>query len=385
MMQFSTIDSYATSHNSRFNNTESNIVSIKKRWDDSYSSLSRVQQRVVDHALRSALNEFARRNPSITTFADVQKSLVRAEKGIMSSIKIDTTMQRLLDINWVIHLINKFKVTNVLAVNAYQPSLDTEEYIAWDGQHTVMILWLLATQHFGENIDNVIVPLCVSQSTSKPDMRDALTTLNSNEGKKTFDAFDLFEQKVYGVRADGSDRPTWKEADDKQRVIEEHGLFLTSKKYSNHTNPGAISRMQEVNKLSVPTLGHLCDYLVYVGAQNRPVEEKELVMMAYFFNSCKLATDVTVTDQMIRDIANVSMTYWNNDFTPTSIFWAKVGIAYTNWYKKAINPEGKPDLKKEAVHGYPFLVKQLEKYLPTYQFPGTRSNSEFVPDELDLF
>ena len=386
MMQINKIGSYATQQNARFNNTASNILTVKQLWDKKYSDLPTFKQRAVDHALSSAIAEFKHRNPSFKSYADVKKWLVQTQDVPMSSVKIDTTMQRQLDIEWVINVLNIFVATNVLPIQVYRPDQTKDDFLAWDGMHTLTLLWIIATQIYGEDIDKITIPIGINQSSLKHEMRVSFVTLNGQEGKKFLDAYDIYEQMVFGVRIDKSENPSWKIAEEKQQVVESHDLFITSKKFNNHNKAGAISRMQEINKLSVETLKHLCDYLVLVGAQYRPVEEKELVMMAYFFESCRLAKDVTVTSKMISDIVSVTNKYWSNDFTPTSIFWAKVRNAYDNWHHR-INKDNDivPYLKKEPVHGYPFLIKQFEKDLPNYVFPSNRSNSEFVPAVEDLF
>lgn len=375
---------YASTKNARFNNTASNVQTIKQRWDDTFKNLPILEQQAITHALSAAVAEFQRRNPHYKKFADVKSELAKAIDVKMTKVKIDGTMQRLLNIGWVIQLLNIFATTKVIPIQVYQPDAKKDEYLAWDGQHTLILLWLIATQIFAENPDYIDIPVNVYASHLKPEMRQSFVDLNGPVGKRGLDQFDMFEQMVYGVRIDKSTNPVWVAAEEKQRVIESHGLFLTSKKFGDHDQPGAISRTQEVMKYSAETLGWICDYLVAVGAQGRPVEEKEMVMISYFFESCRLAPNVKVTKSFINDIAGTVKKHFAADFSPTSIFWAKATIAYKNWHATHI-VHGTPRFNKEPVHGYPFLVKQLEKDLPKYNFPGARSSSEFNPDVADLF
>lgn len=375
--------SYASVKNSRFNNTASNIVSIKQRWDETFNSLPLLEQKAITAAIEAAVDEFRRRNPNITSWRKLRKELARAIDVKMSEIKIDGTMQRLLNINWVIHLLNIFVATKVIPIQVYQPDTKKSEYLAWDGQHTLVLLWLIATQIFGEDPDTIEVPVNIYASHLKPEMRQSFVDLNGPTGKKALDQFDHFEQMVYGVRVDGSTNPLWVLAEQKQTAIESRGLFLTSKKFGDYDQPGAISRSQEITKYSPEVVGWICDYLVAVGAQTRPVEEKEMVMISYFFESCRLAK-VKVTSKYIKDVANVTKNRFKADFSPTSIFWTKAGIAYKNWHASHIGT-GLARFNKEPVHGYPFLVKQLEKDIPGIKLPGARSSSEFQPDAKDLF
>jgi len=375
--------SYAADKNARFSNTASNIRSVKERWDETYKNLPLAERQTIDYALEAAVNEFQRRNPTITSFRKLRKELARAIDIKMPQIKIDGTMQRQLDIQWVLKLLNVFVTTKVIPIQVYQPDPKKEEYLAWDGQHTLVLLWLICTQIFAENTTDIEIPVVIYSSHLKPKMRQSFIDLNGPAGKRGLDAFDHFEQMVFGVRIDGSKNPLWILAEQKQTVLESHGLFLTAKKFGDLDEPGAISRAQEVMKYSPEVLGWICDYLVHVGAQTRAVEEKEMVMISYFFESCRLAK-ITPSKKMIADIAGVAKNHWEADFSPTSIFWAKASNAYKNWHAEHIM-YGTPRFSKEPVHGYPFLVKQLVKDLPNYKFPGSRSSSEFNPSTKDLF
>ena len=377
------VTSYAARKNARFKSLTSNIQTIQQRWNDTYNSLPKQSQMVVDYSLDAAKAEFRRRNPHIKSFKDVKKYLASANDMTMSDISIDGTMQRLLNIHWVLELLNRFVATKVVPIQVYKPE-GSDVYLAWDGQHTLVLLWLITVHLFEEDPANVQIPVNIYSSHFKPEIRVNFVELNGPIGKKGLDQFDLFEQMVYGYFVDGNKDPLWKEAADKQTIIESHDLFVTSKKFGDEDQPGAISRMQEVNKLTVESLGWLCDYLVAVGAQNRPVEEKEMVMMAYFFERCRVAKDVTVTQQFIYDVANLTQRLWNADWSPSSKFWIKASNAYANWHATHVGV-GTPRFNKEPVHGYPFFIEQLKKDLPHYTFPENRSTSEFSPAVEDLY
>ena len=377
-------NSYADQKNARFNNSASHVVDINTRWTSTLKNLPARQQQVIAHALSAAIQEFHRRNPTIKTWKDVESRLARAVSKKMTVVNIDETMQRLLNIEWVIELLNKFVATKVVPIQVYQPDPNVEEYLAWDGQHTLVLLWVIAVHIFGVDPDKVKIPVNVYDSHFKAEMRSGFVSLNSNDGNRQLDLFDLFEQKVFGVRVDHSSDPDWLLAEQKQCVVEKHGLFLTSKKFGDDDMPGAISRMQEVNKLNPETLDWLCEYLVAVGANNRSVEEKEMVMMAYFFDRCRLDR-IKVDTKFIYDIAAVSKRHWGADYSPTSPFWVRANMAYVVWHSNANGVNARTHFNKEPVHGYPFMVEQFKKDLPKYKFPHPRTSSEFVPDQLDLF
>jgi len=163
------------------------------------------------------------------------------------------------------------------------------------------------------------------------------------------------------------------------------GFFVTSKKFGDENEKGAISRLQEINKLDVDSVNHLMKYLALVGANQRSVVEKEMVMMANFFERCKFAK-IDVDDTYISHIAGANLEAFNADFTPSGKFWTRAKNAYHNWYEQ--NGWGdRPRFRAEPVHGSPFLVEQLLKSLKGTELfiPRTSSNSEFRPFKKDLF
>lgn len=380
---FGVPSNYAATKNARFNDAGSSIKTVRQRWDETYNQLPVNQQRAIDYALMAAKAEFHRRNPTFKTWNDISSQLAKAYTVTMSSVDIDATMQRQLNIEWVLNLLNTFVVTKVVPIQVYQPDATEDKYLAWDGQHTLVLLWLIATQIFEQDPENITIPVNVYASHLKHEMRANFIDLNSEVGKKMLELFDKFEQMIYGVRVDKSTNPTWVEAELKQQIIEDAGLFVTAKKFGDHEEAGAISRLQEINKLGTEAVSWLCLYLVAVGCQNRAVEEKEIVMMAYFFERCRLAK-IKVTPDYIFGVAGVAKQHWAADFSPTSKFWVRVSNAYGRWHAKHV-VYGTPRCNKEPVHGYPFMIEQLKKDLPKYSFPENRSSSEFTPFAEDLF
>ena len=378
---FSAAETYADSRNARFSCTESNIRTIKQRWDETYAALSPSQQRLVDDNLELAKSEFRRRNPNLNNWMDL--CLAEAKPAQLSQLNIDGTMQRQLDIWWVLKLLNNFLSTMVVPIQVYRPNPAKDQYLAWDGQHTTVLLWLIATQLFEEDPANVVIPVNVYQSSLKAEMRANFIKLNSSEGKKQLEAIDIFEQQVFGVRVDHSTNPYWLETELKQQAIEKHGLFVTAKKFGDDTEPGAITRLQEINKLSSKTVDNLCQYLSIVTGLNRPVEEKEMVMMAHYFDRCSRG-GITVDRAYVSELACIAQLLWDADFSPTGKFWTRVSNAFQNWHTATSYSAYSGRFNKEPVHGFPFLIAQLQKSF-SRPVPASDSRSEFVPIPQDLF
>lgn len=381
LMINTTQKSYADIKNERFSTNTDYVITAKQRWEETYNALPSYHQERVDYMLEQAKSEFRRRNPDFTAWNTLP--LAEAKSLTMNQVNIDATMQRQLDIYWVLKLLTQFTATKVVPIQVYKYKDD--QYLAWDGQHTLMLLWLIATQLFEEDPSTIEIPVNVYQSELKSEMRSNFVSLNSPEGKKGLDPIDSWEQQVFGVRVDGTKNPIWVEVEQKQRVIESMGFFVTSKKFGDEKEAGAITRLQEIAKLDVNTVKHLMRYLALVGATQRPVVEKEMVMMASFFERCKFAR-IKVDNAYISQIANVTLTAFDADFSPSGKFWTRASNAYHNWYAK----HGQGDygrFNKEPVHGSPFLTAQLLKSLKGtgLLIPQSSSKSEFRPFAKDLF
>jgi len=381
LMINSSQQSYADLKNERFSTNADYVITAQKRWEETYDALPERQKERVDYLLQQAKSEFRRRNPNFTSWDTLP--LAEAKSLVMNQINIDATMQRQLDIFWVLSLLTQFTATKVVPIQVYK--YKKNKYLAWDGQHTLMLLWLIATQLFEQDPNTVEVPVNVYQSELKSEMRSNFVSLNSKEGKKQLDPIDIWEQQVFGVRVDGSKNPEWIIVEQKQRAIEAMGFFVTSKKFGDENEAGAITRLPEINKLDVQTVTNLMKYLALVGATQRPVVEKEMVMMANYFERCKFA-GIDVDDAYIAQIANATLTAFDADFTPSGKFWTRASNAYHNWYAHY----GRGDVgrfRSEIVHGGPFLSDQLLKTLKGtgILIPRSSSNSEFRPLAEDLF
>lgn len=381
---------YAAIRNKRFSNKQGLSVTIAKRWNDLIAAMTTTEQASVQQQLNNAIAEFQRRMPHVKSWSDLD--LVESKTVTMTAIYIDVTIQRLLDVNWVLKILNKFKETMVMPISLYKD--DNGVYHARDGQHTLIMLWLVATKILGENPDNIQIPVNIYKDKTRAEVRENFITSNS-DGKLPLDAFDIYEQKVTGVRVDGSKNPEWLDAERKQQHIENNGLFITAKKFGDDDQSGAISRLHEINKMSVDAVKNCCEYLKLVGCDKRPVDEKEMVMMGQFFDRCYHAEqfyktnkkdnppNVVVTTAFIKDLATTTTKLWDADFAPDSKFWKKGAVAYSNWHKTTgINT--KPKFLSEPVHGLPFMLACLNKHF-SYVIPENRSTSEFTPDEKDLF
>ncbi len=372
---------YAAQANAYYKTTTNNCVSLDVRFQDTINAMPPHDQMTVNHMIAQSVAEFKRQYSHVKSWEDL--TLAQAVYVPLYDIFIDTTMQRMLDLHWVAKILAKFKTTKVVPIQVYRD--DSGRLCAWDGQHTAMMLWLICVHVLKLNPADVKVPVNIYSSSKKSEMRECFLDLNSSEGKKTLDLIDHWMQQVFGVRVDNSKNPEWVETEKKQSLIESYNLFVTHDKFNNAHMPGAISRLQEVNKLGLKPLTWLCKYLDAVMNGQRPVVEKEMVMMSHFFLRCYV-DNIPVDDNYIQQLASIALLNWNGDFSPEGRFWAQVKVAYDRWH--ASNPMNgmiTPKLSKEPIHGFPFLLAQLAKSMPGAALPRNTSNSNFWPANKDLF
>jgi len=379
--------SYASIKNAQYSNTQSAVRTIAQRWKETYDNLSDYNKLLVDLTLEQAKAEFRRRNPNLKKFE--QLALAEAKEALMAQLNIDGTMQRQLDIFWVLKLLNDFLETMVVPIQVYRPDPTKDEFLAWDGQHTLVLLWLIAVHILEQNPETLIVPVNIYKSSLKAQMRSTFISLNSKQGKKQLEPIDLWQQMVCGVRIDGATDPYWVEIELKQRHLEKMGLFVTAPKFNDQTMPGAITRLKEIKDLSVDAVANLSVYLALATKLQRPVAEKEMVMMAHFFDRCE-ADKITVDNAYIAEVVSVVDRHWNTEMHASGKFWITASNAYHNWHtetNKALAKAGfnvpTPRFSSEPIHGFPYLIAQLQKSM-TKPVPSSDSNTPFWPLAQDL-
>jgi len=364
---------YATKRNRRFSDKTFHAVSLKERFGTVLNSLPVHEQRVVRARLVSAESEFRRNYPNLTKWSDIE--LCDAKEAKLSDVYIDITMQRRLNLHWVSQLLGKFRMISVMPISVYLDAT-TGKFMAWDGQHTVMLLWYIATQIFGEDPENVTIPVVIYKNAHKSDMRFNFVVLNGGEAKMALDDIDKIEQEIFGVRVDGNTNPKWKETEQKQCSLEKYDLFITHEKFGDEKEVNAISRAEEFKKMRVTSFDWLCNYLSFATKGSQPVEPKELVMMEHYFTRC-LIDNIKVDDVYIADLATTIDNLWDCDFEPEGKFWTKAKTAYYEWHYK-MNIDKDARFTKHTLHGFPFLIAQLKKSFK-HPTPFNDSSSEFYP------
>jgi hypothetical protein len=395
---------YAELQNAKYNKSASVFMNLKDRLNNTILSLPYTKQLSARSLLKNACAAFSSKFPNKTKFQDL--NLVKALEICLSDILIDTTMQRMLILEWVAHIIANFREVQAQPIQIYRidRSIATEEdlkelgyypvgnglYASWDAQHTAVAFYIIATWIFNQNPDDIMVPANIYNVSSKAEIRENFVSGNSSAGKKLLEEIDLFQQQIYGVRLDGNKNPAWVEAEKKQQYIEQAGLFVTADKFGDTHMPGAISRMQEIKKYNSDIIRQFCLYAVTVQpAQGRPIASQEIEIMCAWFDMAKQG-GISYTDEQIVDLATHLNKLFSADFHESSQFWTQARLAYAKWWTRYYSGAGaayKPahmSFSKNWRNGGTFLWNQLKKTW-SGPIPALSINTTFQPDTKDLY
>jgi hypothetical protein len=368
---------YAEQFNSQYAKHNSHFVDLAGRFNEFCDESTAIEFRMMSR-------EFRRRHPEFKTVQDIKKRLCKSYVTTLDKILIDVTMQRLLNLPHVLKMLANFKATKVMPIQVYEDPDIPGKYVAWDGQHTAILLYVLSTMIFEINPSELEVPIVVYDVNTKAEIRENFIGLNG-EDKLPLDLIDIFQQMIYGVRVDGSTKPSWLEAERKQQALEKHKLFVTADKFDNTKEVGAISRLTEIEKASPEVVKQFGVYWSAIRKQ-RAVDPKEIYMMMTWLMLAEIQ-GLQIDDNYLYDIADMNLGLFDANFSPTGAFWAKCETAYETWHENRYHgwdwaPE--PAMQKQPTHGLPFLNAQIKKSLGR-EVPAYNANNGFTPSEQDLW
>jgi hypothetical protein len=389
--------SYAADWNSRYNHQGADYVDLNKRFNTSISSVPALKQTGIRSNVSNAIKEFQKRYPDYESFSDLQ--LVQPGYVLLSDILIDVTIQRVLDLTWVVEILKNFREVQAQPVQVYEVLEDVSEvgyvpvgkklYASWDAQHTAIVYWIIAVMVYGQDPSTVMVPVNIYKIQNRADIRRNFVAGNSEEGKKLLDKIDLFVQMIFGVRLDNANYKDWVEANAKQQHLESADLFVTAEKYGNTNQSGAISRMQEVDRYTSDIIRKFALYTTTIPS-GRPIDSQEIEIMCAFFNMAK-EDGIDYTDDEVVSLGNHLNDLFGANFNESSDYWIKVRTAYQNWWNKFykdIPASHRPKNTKMAKNwnsGGTFLWHQLNKTWTGHQLPKLSSSTPFIPAKKDLY
>jgi hypothetical protein len=377
--------SHAQIVNEQYEKADSHFVTLRERLNEALKTAP-----LYEGLLTAMVEEFKRRHKDWKTFADLH--LCQAIQVAMEKILIDTTMQRSLNLRHVINILQNFRSTMIMAIQVYEDENKPGYYIAWDGQHTAITLYVILTKVFGEQVAKAIVPVVVYNVKHKLEIRRNFILLNG-DAKEELDFIDKYKQMVHGHKSDHADDQEWVDTALKNDYLAAAGLFATHSKFGDEDQPGAFSLLADtLMSKSLKTRKHpevtrmFARYWTFLN-QERPVEAKEARQLYEYFNLC-YEQNIEVDDKYLLEFVQFTKDNFEADFGPNGPFWDKVRMAYESWYAKA-NPEsyaesGLRGFTTEMRTGIPFLIAQLKKSTKL-KVPEYTANNGFTVAKKDLW
>lgn len=399
--------SYAEKVNAKYQNSADHFVDLKERFNTTMSLYNPTTQATIRSSLKRAISEFQKRHGNVKSFSDPRFRLCQAQVARLANILIDTTMQRQLDISWVIRIVENFRAWQAMPVQVYRASpeasselfhLGDDLYASWDGQHTAMAFYVIAVMIMGLNPADVEIPVVIYEVNTKAEIRQNFIEGNTEVGKKLLDKIDIWQQMIYGVRVDAATDPVWIEVEKKQQYLEQAGLFLTDKKFKDTDQIGAISRPEDVmdHRTSPEIIRQFAVYAQYVLDQEpRAINTKEFPIIVGFLKMAA-GEGIFYSDSEIRSLAQHCINLFSADFDSEGPFWARLEQAYINWWENfyvnvdpSVRPE-RPRLNKDWTQGGTFFWHQLKKNWLDEDgnhmvMPRLNIQSPFIPNTQDLF
>ena len=170
---------------------------------------------------------------------------------------------------------------------------------------------------------------------------------------------------------------------------------MTAEKFGDHEQPGAISRVEEIEDASVSVVQQFAWYGKFiVDTQQRAINTKEIPIIIEFLNMAE-RDDIVYTQADMEDMALHLINLFGANFDAKGPYWEQVYQANLNAYNNAhkklpkhLWPDAPKNLKNVPV-GTTFFWHQLRKSWAgtkdkKFQFPKNSFNV-FVPATGDLW
>ena len=387
--------------NKKYTNEDSKLIDPESRIDDC------LQFDVVrKDELRKSINSFKANNPGLTLVSMIDW-LPEAKMVPLSEIMIDDTMNRPVKWEHLMNIITDFKPFLIDGIRVYVDKQYPNKYIAWDGQHTTLALYIIFKMIFGvDDISKIMIPVTLNKSKNKPDIRINFIGHNSSTKKggikEELSNLDLFGQKIFGVRIDLSNDPDWKQSEQKQKYLENADLFLVSKEEKSK-KPGACLQPEKIINESTNIVELFCQFQKVRGTKvSREVDGQEIVIIMGLMRAFADA-NIELDSEDFTSMVDIFYNSFNIDFRgkSKSTFYTNLDHAFDVWYhkdnklnlydwhnltqeQKNLYPEREESLTVQSVpqakHAVTYLVAMLKKF-------GTNSKTPFtkIPKVSDRF
>ena len=326
---------YAQQRNKIFENTVDNTVSsINDRIEYVYNlseSNQRLRSTTEDSILEFEINQPEMTDPDVFwgKFKNLSKS------GLMSSVKIHTRLQRIPTMEAIQKYIREFCWYKVqpIKVFVWKDPNGKEHLVCWDGQHTLIMMYLIATQVHKLNPSEVEIPMTILEGITIEEARDALMSENG-EGRTLFDTVDMHEQYVYAVRDTGSQVNIHLLSEKKQQYLEANMMFLANPRRGETDKPGALTRVEECLDVRYQheVTKYFAEWCYSLNESNRPFAGVEVACMYNFFNVC-VRSGMKIDRRYVKQVAMACRAVTGTDFDG-SVFWDHTRYEYECYFRR---------------------------------------------------
>lgn len=390
--------------NQKYASNASVFISPEQRVNDYLNAVPGSKTELVE-----AIKYFKQANPNINVN---NLELPIAHMIPLSDILIDDTMNRPLDWYHLINIVAEFDPVLVDGVRVYEDASLPGKYIAWDGQHTTLALYILFCLIFGKKPEDVMIPVTINRTRLKSAIRKTFIKHNSSTKKGgiklELSPLDLYAQQVFGVRIDKSQDPNWIISEQKQTSLENSQLYLIDKgSYNSMISDGAITSPEKIIGEDAFIVEQFARYWNFRTALvgSSVVESKELVIISHLLH-CFKNNGVTLTDTDFANMVAIFDKSFNIDFKSKSDIYTRVHKTFDNWYHKTFQLH-KPYsyMTKEEKRAYPhrpdsltvnsteqtthtvsYLASLMVAYKHKHPISGKpRIDIQYVPNQKDVY
>ncbi len=343
--------SYADSINEKLESEKSIYLELPDRIKQAIELAPATKEKLLDSVVQF------KKKYVLTAWDDL--GLCRAEKTTLDKLLIDATFQRELELARACMYVEHFLPYKVSPLFVYEVPEIPGKYAVWEGQHTTIMLFIIAVFALKLDPKDCVVPIAIFKGTTAQ-LRDSFIGLSTVD-KQRMDAIDIFQQQVRGVLVDKSTKPEWELVTKKQKVLARHGLFVTHNKFGNTKKPGALTRLQEVTDLSYPyeVTEAFAKYFKYVCNSSRPAQPKEVWMMYEYF---KLLSPTELTDDYIKAVADSINASFPGGKVKFDTIYKAAKSSYTKWYKAKNKSTAGISFAEHKI-GLTFITAQIAKNL----------------------
>ena len=369
--------SYADMQNAKLHKTDTDYMTFKERLNSVLHNTWRREK------IEWAIAQLRAKFPDFKKFKDIRlpQAIIKSAKDIV----IDTTLQRDVDFLHLINIITNFNPLVIQALCVYRPTDGIDKVLGmlqpipndvlslWEGQHTALALYAIATMLLGMEDDaDILFPCVIGADASRAEMREAFDILSS-DGRKPFETCDYHRSYVMAYRVDGDTTKNRNVAAHlKQEALETAGLFVTSKDNDDTDQEGAFSNLAEFGKdFSVPVHRAFARMVCELDGGDkvtRTVQGKISPHLYYYLERCE-ELNIEFTDLFFKETAKALNMGYKKGYTGTALH-RLAKIAAQNSYARVQNTS-EPDYHYEyKVHDICFMIAQISHFI---------SNKDLVP------